>query len=410
MNSVAELLQDYLNHVSNDPEHAFLDLQKLPEDFQELGKSLALFCEDVIETGALAKAIAKGNLNIQLPPPDNELAAPLKNLHAALKHLTWQSQQVAKGDYHQRVDFMGDFAEAFNTMVEQLEQQRLALLEQIQAMRERKSLYEMLVEQIEQRIIVIDSETAEILFVSRTKKDTAPTGDKDCEEELLQWLKRQTELMRGKSEIFVTEFEQINHAVVCNYSVSIHPLYWNEHNALAFVLTDVSTQTEQLKKLQNIANVDILTQLYNRRYGMETLEQWISEEKRFVLCFIDIDNLKFVNDEHGHAEGDRYISCVAGSLRQFSLHSVICRIGGDEFLLLAEDWDPQAAEERLDALRKWMLDSSSTYERSISYGVIPVTTDNTLQASDLLNAADEKMYEYKRAYKLRQKNRQQDVK
>lgn len=403
MDSIAGLLQAYLNRVVHDPEHAVLDLQKLPEEFQEFGKSLVYFSECVTETVALANAIAKGNLGIALPPPSNEMAAPLKALHASLKHLTWQTQQVAKGDYQQRVDFMGDFSEAFNVMVVQLEQQRLALLDQIHTLRQNRSLYEMLEGQIEQRIIVTDMDTSKILFVSR-EMDGAMTVA-NGETKLCHWLQEQTETMKGKHEKYVTELELPDNDTVLHYSVSIHPLRWGQHNALAFVLMDISTEREQLKSLQSIANIDTLTQLGNRRYGMEVMEKWLSEGRDFVLCFVDIDNLKFVNDWYGHTEGDQYIICVAAAMREFSSDAVVCRIGGDEFMLLAENWNPGMAEERLEMLRTRLVGRSGSYERSVSYGVIHVGPDNILQASDLLSAADEKMYECKRAYKLRQKSR-----
>ncbi|MEM5768385.1 MAG: diguanylate cyclase [Bacillota bacterium] len=401
MDSPAVLLQKYLNHFVHDPAHAVLDLQKLPEDFQEFGKSLLYFAECIMETGALAKAIAKGELSAALPPPSNEMAAPLKALHASLKHLTWQTQQVAKGDYGQRVDFMGDFSIAFNTMVEQLEQQRLMLLNHIHAMVQNRNLYEMLVGQIEQRIIVTDADTSKILFVSHEMDESL----KDCENGLYRWLKRQTAAMKGKNAIHITELELPDSDAVLHYSVSIHPLRWSQHNALAFVLTDISSEKEQLQKLQNIANIDTLTQLCNRRGGMEVLEKWLSEGRSFVLCFIDIDNLKFVNDRYGHIEGDRYITCISDAMREFSPDAVVCRIGGDEFLLLAENWSLEVAAERLEMLRSRLIARNGPYERSVSYGIISVGPDNSLQASDLLIAADEKMYEYKRAYKFRQKSR-----
>ncbi|HCX63040.1 MAG TPA: hypothetical protein DHU59_11480 [Clostridiales bacterium] len=297
MDSIADVLQDYLNNVIYDPEHAVLDLQKLPEEFQEFGKNLVFFSDCVMEMGALAKAISKGNLGVVLPSPINEMAAPLKALHASLKHLTWQTQQVAKGDYQQRVDFMGDFSEAFNEMVEQLEQRRLNLL------------------------------------------------------------------------------------------------------------TDICTEREKLKEFQNIANIDTLTQLNNRRYGMEVMEKWLLEGRSFVLCFVDIDNLKFVNDWYGHAEGDKYITCISDAMSELTPEAVICRIGGDEFMLLSEEWNSEVAKEKLEILRKRLINCNCAYERSISYGVIKVGSDNTLKVSDLLSAADEKMYEYKRAYKLRQKRK-----
>lgn len=408
MNTIAGLLQDYLNCVVHDPEHAVLDLQKLPEEFQEFGSSLVYFSECVMETAALAQAIAKGNLSIELPLPSNEMAAPLKDLHASLKHLTWQTQQVAKGDYQQRVDFMGDFSAAFNVMVEQLEQRRLALLDQIHMMRRDRSLYEMLAGQIEQRIIVTDMDTSKILFVSR-EMDGAIVGG-NCETKLCQWLKKQTRAMKEQDEIYVTELELLDKESVLHYSVSIHPLHWSQQKVLAFVFMDISREREQMKKLQNIANMDTLTQLYNRRYGIEVMEKWLSAGRHFILCFLDIDNLKFVNDRYGHGEGDEYIIQVSAALNEFFPEAVICRIGGDEFMLLAENWNSEGAREGMEMLRNRLNDCKASYECSISYGIISVGSDNTLQVSDLLSAADEKMYEYKRAYKLRKRDRPLDHK
>jgi hypothetical protein len=68
-------------------------------------------------------ALAEGNLDVSAPPR-NLLASPFKQLQANLLHLTWQTKQVAAGDYSHRVDFMGVFSTAFNSMVEALEEKR----------------------------------------------------------------------------------------------------------------------------------------------------------------------------------------------------------------------------------------------------------------------------------------------
>ena len=65
--------------------------------------------------------LAQGELSDIKLAPNNYLASPFKELHSRLRHLTWQAKQVAKGDYSQRVDFMGEFSEAYNAMVIALE-------------------------------------------------------------------------------------------------------------------------------------------------------------------------------------------------------------------------------------------------------------------------------------------------
>lgn len=414
MDSAHELMRAYLNNVTRDPEHAELDLQALPEELRDFGGSLLDFTRSVKETMELAKAIARGNLDVPLPPRNNEIAAPLKSLHASLKHLTWQTQQVSKGDYHQRVDFMGDFSKSFNDMTEQLSQQRNALLKEIESRQmenrqllQNRNLYEILAGQIEQWIIVVDADTAEWLFASR--EVNGDVMGPDCVRLLHQWLERQTAAMRDRPEVGTAELELPENCCSRYYSVTIHPMRWLERNTLAFVLTDVSSERERLNNLQNIANHDTLTQLYNRRYGMQTLQEWLDAGKEFILCFSDIDNLKAVNDRYGHLKGDRYIINIANTLRDFSPDAIACRIGGDEFMLLAQGWPAEAARERMELLRKHIaahsLEPGALYEHSISYGLIPVGAGNTLTASELLSSADERMYEYKRLYKRRNKLR-----
>ena len=123
--SATDILFNYLRNVIYDPQNAVLDVEKLPQEYRDLGSGLQYFAECVMETKTLAQALAKGDLTDNLPRSGNEIASPLKTLHASLKHLTWQAQQIAKGDYQQRVSFMGDFAAAFNTMAKQLEERRM---------------------------------------------------------------------------------------------------------------------------------------------------------------------------------------------------------------------------------------------------------------------------------------------
>jgi len=128
--AVADILFSYLYNLIYNPRDAVLEVEHLPDVFNEVGRGLIYIGNSISEMRTLAKELSKGNLNCPLPPPDNEIASPLKMLHSSLRHLTWQTQQVAKGDYKQRVDFMGDFSVAFNNMVEQLEQKRKIILDE----------------------------------------------------------------------------------------------------------------------------------------------------------------------------------------------------------------------------------------------------------------------------------------
>jgi C4-dicarboxylate-specific signal transduction histidine kinase len=88
-------------------------------DVVSLAGILNRFITEYNAVREFSSALASGNLD-ESPLPRNLLASPFKQLHAALRHLTWQTERIAKGDYSQRVHFMGDFSNAFNSMVKAL--------------------------------------------------------------------------------------------------------------------------------------------------------------------------------------------------------------------------------------------------------------------------------------------------
>ena len=128
--SVADRLFSYLHDLIYKPASAKLDINDLPQDFHDFAKGLQYFGSMVSETRDFAKELSKGNLDCIPPSSANELSSSLKMLHSSLKHLSWQTQQVAKGDYNQRISFMGDFSLAFNNMIEQLELRRKIILDE----------------------------------------------------------------------------------------------------------------------------------------------------------------------------------------------------------------------------------------------------------------------------------------
>ncbi len=87
---------------------------------------LGALLDDLVELYDFTLAISKGDLEQPLALRGS-LAGSLKNLDAALRHLTYQTQRVAAGDFTQRVDFMGDFSEAYNSMVVALDKARTEL-------------------------------------------------------------------------------------------------------------------------------------------------------------------------------------------------------------------------------------------------------------------------------------------
>jgi len=82
-----------------------------------------LFLIQHAESRQFLEMLAGGDLDCD-PPPRNLLLSPFKQLHSNLRHLVWQTHQVAKGDLSQQVDFLGTFADAFNSMIASLREKR----------------------------------------------------------------------------------------------------------------------------------------------------------------------------------------------------------------------------------------------------------------------------------------------
>jgi len=101
-----------------------------PSD-RQLAEAINQLIAFVQEIHRFIVPLARGELNDISVSPKNFLASPFKELHSRLRHLTWQTKQVASGDYGQRVDFMGDFSEAFNSMIIALERNERLLKEKI---------------------------------------------------------------------------------------------------------------------------------------------------------------------------------------------------------------------------------------------------------------------------------------
>ena len=406
MDPVAEIFFNYLRDVVYNPAKARLDPENLPEGFRDFAKGLLYYTSCVRETADIARDMSKGNLYNTRQAPGNEVAAPLKALCASLRHLTWQARQVAQGDYNQKVDFMGEFAEAFNVMIEQLNVRQAALLEEIEsskramkALAQNRNLFEAIAGQVPQWIIVVDKKGM-IRYINHPA--TCMLFDMVSEARLYSWLMQQVE--EAKPVPRNEELELCGNAKEQFFRVAIHELQWDEHEVFVFILNDVSASRAKLKKLEGMAYSDPLTKTHNRHYGMELLCKWLEKRNIFVCCFVDIDNLKYVNDKFGHGEGDNYIMSVADTLRLFDDDAVVCRLGGDEFMLLAINWPEDVACRRMESLRDKLANigrsTEATHRYSISYGVVEVTADNSLSAGELLRVADEKMYDYKRKHKM----------
>ncbi len=161
-----------------------------------------------------------------------------------------------------------------------------------------------------------------------------------------------------------------------------------------------SEEKEVLKELEKEAITDDLTSLYTRDYVNITIDKLIAENKEVFIAFIDLDNLKVVNDSYGHDEGDFYIITVAKLINEYFREDVICRYGGDEIIVVGQYLNEQDITLKLikcyaavNAIPKMY---KKEYQTSISYGVAYKQTYENISADELIAIADARMYELKK--------------
>ncbi|WP_455682370.1 GGDEF domain-containing protein [Thomasclavelia sp.] len=152
----------------------------------------------------------------------------------------------------------------------------------------------------------------------------------------------------------------------------------------------------ELKK-HRMAYTDELTGVYTRKYIMRYLDILIEDREKFILAYIDLNNLKYVNDSYGHDEGDRYLQSICKLLSELLTgKDLLSRIGGDEFMLLFSQTSLKTAQDILEIANIKLSKMNFSYPASISYGFSKYNGEANIFKENLLQQADIAMYEQKR--------------
>lgn len=172
------------------------------------------------------------------------------------------------------------------------------------------------------------------------------------------------------------------------------------------VLKDLAGMVEQELSAVQLATQDDLTAILNRRGFMmlakHSLNVCVRHKMRASLVVFDLDYFKAINDDHGHAEGDRVLNTFAQHLQTVCRESDLCaRIGGDEFLVLLIDTPADQAAVFIDRLTQSLQKDGGQQDRDYSIGfsagVVEFDPEQPVQIDDLLSAGDAQMYESKQA-------------
>ena len=173
---------------------------------------------------------------------------------------------------------------------------------------------------------------------------------------------------------------------------------------IANIVSDAMVKVEAEKKINFMAYYDALTGLSNRTYFNLQLDKMIAlanrKEKLIGILFLDLDEFKSINDTMGHNSGDQILIEVSKRLSQTVRKSdVVCRFGGDEFLVMLPQMDELeqikiTTEKIMEALKKPIKIKEQNFYVTASCGVSIYPTDGH-SAENLIKSADLAMYESK---------------
>lgn len=180
--------------------------------------------------------------------------------------------------------------------------------------------------------------------------------------------------------------------------IGLHDNLLKKEKELRVVIAELAVTIRQLHEL---ALKDPVTQLPNRRYGLERLDQdWAAtgrSQKPLCAMLLDLDHFKQVNDRYGHDIGDLVLKMVAEILRKSSrAEDFAARLGGEEFLIICSDTDLKAAQQIAERLRK-TIENTPLQSRA---GAICITASigiaersaSMADPADLIRLADKAMY------------------
>lgn len=180
-----------------------------------------------------------------------------------------------------------------------------------------------------------------------------------------------------------------------------------------FIAYMIIRKNKALGSLEKITVTDELTKLPNRRAFNDYIERSIAHARRWAeqmsIAYIDVDHFKFVNDIYGHQVGDELLRCIGSTIKEnLRADDMGARLGGDEFAIILKHTSGdhnsfiQRIKEELDecvekSLGKYIINRN--IDVTFSIGMINYDGSQSVTPDEILNAADELMYEVKKTSK-----------
>lgn len=188
-----------------------------------------------------------------------------------------------------------------------------------------------------------------------------------------------------------------------NSGVIIEAEYNSTIDGGVIVLSDISKRKASEKVIIDLANLDALTGLINRRYFIQTVESYLKNNQgksSSSMYFIDLDKFKEINDTLGHVIGDELLKVIGSRLKLLMPEdAILCRFGGDEFVMYCPGLVTltdctKFADRILKELKRPLIIKSNHIDISASIG-IALSPVQGVDANSLLKHADVALYESK---------------
>lgn len=250
------------------------------------------------------------------------------------------------------------------------------------------------------KILLINNKAGELFGITKKECGYFKLKDFFVDEE-----NRKAFLEKLEKEHEVQDFD----LMVCNLissapfwlSVSAKAIDYNNEMALYMAFQNITLRKARETSLQFQAERDPLTLAWNRRYFEklvpERIKEALKKQQNFSLLMIDADKFKNVNDTYGHKTGDKVltelVACCQNDLRE---DDIVCRFGGEEFVIYLDNTNSQSALVVAERLRQSLAgleiesENGDKFHFTVSIGV--VSSEKTASLDVLLRQVDDAMY------------------
>ncbi|MFT3985241.1 MAG: diguanylate cyclase [Lachnospiraceae bacterium] len=409
-NSALDAMIDILEILLTGRQCHPIKIQSSLPKLQTLAGKINQLIKNLNEMNLLAADLSEGKLNGPIPPRHNYMAGSMKRLHSRLSALTCSLRQLQSGHVISKQMDTGELFEVCNELIDRIAAASTEKAEREsyhmpaafnswrchQLMKTLDLLHTIILEVNDSGHVVYANHSAQELFgnithVSDQTKNTV--------------LKFISENITGCKENLTFPVIREVYEASCNtwYRITSNR-FWLPDGQMFYVnsIENISDWKLNEHHLKLSASMDLMSGTYNRKTGLEELQKLLTcadTPQTHCIAFIDIDDLKNINDHYGHCEGDYAIKSIANVFVSSVRGSdIVCRYGGDEFLVIFRSCPKDTAEKIVARMQEQLESLNRNHQKpftlSFSHGIVPFSNsaDSCPEITDLLKLADQRMY------------------